>query len=246
MLKLQKTLIVGALGSVVITIVPWILTFGKNSVSLNPTDWGAFGDYFGGVLSGPLALVGFLALLVTIKQQREQARSEQKKTNDQKYFEGAEKALQRAFETIKPANTEAPVSNRLLWLTTARWLLAADALSKKISNESPALIDAYELEKENTRMFFRNFLRPTSMDSVFTQRHFFEGERGNSGSELEERSVRVVIDFMKWPDEKVDDLHGVSLYTREEADGELGFYFGFQAYVRAKRRFNVPEAEQVS
>lgn len=95
-------------------------------------------------------------------------------------------------------------------------------------------------------MLFSNFLRPTRMDSVFTQRQFFEGVPRNSGRELEERSVRVVIDFMKWPDEKVDDLHGVSLYTREEADGELGFYHGFQAYVQAKRRFHVPEAEQVS
>jgi hypothetical protein len=246
MLKFQKLLIFGALGSVLITLFPWVLTFGMNPVSLDPADWGAFGDYFGGVLSGPLALAGFLALLVTITQQRDLAKAEQQQINDQKYFEGSQKCLQRAFETFKPGEVSGPISSRLLWLTTARWLLSADALSKKISTASPALSEAYLLEVEHTRMLFDGFLQPSNVHSVFAQRNFFTGEASRDGMPLEERSVRVVLNFVKWPEEKIDALHDVPQYTEAEANDLRVHYRGLQAYILSKPRFNRPEGERVS
>ena len=81
------------------------------------------------------------------------------------------------------------------------------------------------------------------MYSVFARRDFFDGAASRDGGQLEERSVRVVIDFMEWPAEQIDALDAVPQYTKAEAD-ELGArYRGFKAYIMSKQRFNEPEDE---
>ncbi|MDP3653279.1 MAG: hypothetical protein Q8R67_16515 [Rhodoferax sp.] len=236
-MKAQKLLAVGTAISILAATVPWVVTFGGQALSLDPSDWGVFGDYFGGILSGPLALAGFVALLITIQQQRAFAQAEQDKANDLKYFESAQCCLQRAYAAIRPVEADKPPKERLAWLTTARWLLAADALANKISAVSPALRDAYELEAEHYRMLFSDFLRPNRMDSVFFQWEFFEGDRTVSGSELEERSVRIVLEFMEWPELKKDAIDKVPLYTREEVESMHVWLRGFQRYLEGKLRF---------
>jgi hypothetical protein len=236
-MKPQKLLIIGTILLFIAATVPWLFTFGGRALSVDPSDWGVFGDYFGGILSGPMALAGFIALLITIQQQRNFAQSEQKKANDLKYFESAQRCLQRAYETIKPTGEEAPPKSRLAWLSTARWLLAANALAQRISSVSPALQDAYELEAEHYRTVFSSFLRSRQIDSVFSQPSFFAGKTGVSGSELEERSVRVVLEFMEWPEEKQDLIGAVRLYDREEVEAMPAWLRGFQAHLLDKRRF---------
>jgi len=237
-MKVQKTLAFATAIACVVAIAPWIITFGGRSLSPSPADWGVFGDYVGGVLSGPLALAGFMALLITIQQQRAFAQAEQNKTNDIKYFESSQLCLKRAYETINPAGAKTPPKSRIAWLTTARWLLAANSLAAKISETSPSLKEAFELEAEHYRMQFIEFLKAKQMDSVFTQKDFFVGDHIRSGSELEERSVRVVLEFMEWPDEKNDAIDKVPLYTRDEVDAMFVWLRGFQSYLLGKRRFN--------
>lgn len=58
-----------------------------------------------------------------------------------------------------------------------------------------------------------------------------------SGSELEERSVRVILEFMEWPEEKIDAIDKVPVYTREEVDDMNVWLRGFQSYLLEKRRF---------
>lgn len=139
MKKIQIALIAVTGIAYIAAITPWIITFGGNPLSPSLQDWGNFGDYIGGILSGPLAVVGFIALLITIQQQRDFAQAEQNKANDLKFFESAQQCLLRAYETIKPNNAETPPKSRMVWLTTARWLLAATALGNRISDTSPAL-----------------------------------------------------------------------------------------------------------
>ena len=101
-MKVDSVLIASTVIACVVTVAPWIVVFSGYSLSTSPADWGVFGDYIGGVLSAPLAAAGFVALLITIRQQRKFAQSEQNKANDLKYFEGALKCLERAYETLHP------------------------------------------------------------------------------------------------------------------------------------------------
>lgn len=236
-MKTQKILVVMTAIACFIAITPWVMTFGGLPISSAPADWGVFGDYVGGTLSGPLALAGLVALLITIQQQRSFAQSEQNKANDLKYFETAQQCLKRAYEAIKPTEAERPSKSRLVWLTTARWLLAASSISDKISTTSPSLKDAYELESEHYRMLFAGFLKPLQMNSVFSELNFFVGDHTMSGSELEERSVRVILEFMEWPDEKRDAIDKIPAYTKEEAEAMHVWLRGFQTYLLSKRRF---------
>lgn len=237
MVKAQKILAAVTAIACFAALVPWIIVFWSKSFSTNPADWGVFGDYIGGVLSGPLALAGFVALLITIQQQRAFAQAEQNKANDLKYFESAQKCLERAYETICPTDAKTPPKNRMAWLTTARWLLSANTLAARISGTSPALKEAFDLEAEHYRMMFCEFLKPLEMCSVFTEHSFFEGDHTRSGSELEERSVRVILEFMEWPEEKADAITKVSQYTRNEVESMHAWLRGFQAYLLGKRRF---------
>lgn len=236
-MKVQRALIFATAAACVLAIAPWVINFGGQSLSPTPADWGVFGDYIGGVLSGPLAIAGFIALLITIQQQRAFAQAEQNKANDIKYFESAQQCLKRAYETIKPQESENPPKSRMAWLTTARWLLAAESLANKISQTSPSLKEAFEIESEHYRMLFVDVLKPRQMDSVFVDASFFSGDHTRSGSEIEERSVRVILNFMEWPDEKSDAIDKVPLYTRQEVDKMLVWCRGFQAYLLNKRRF---------
>jgi hypothetical protein len=236
-MKTQKALAIATATACVVAITPWVITFGGKPLSSTPADWGVFGDYVGGTLSGPLALAGLIALLITIEQQRSFAQAEQNKANDLKYFETSQQCLKRAYEAIRPNEAETPPKNRLVWLTAARWLLAANTISEKISATSPSLKEAYELEVEHYRMLFAEFLKPNQMNSVFSELGFFTGDHTMSGSELEERSVRVILEFMEWPDEKRDAIDKVPAYTREEAEAMHVWLHGFQAYLLGKRRF---------
>lgn len=236
-MKTQKILAITTAITCVIAITPWLIKFGGLPLSSAPADWGVFGDYVGGTLSGPLAVAGLIALLITIEQQRSFAQSEQNKANDLKYFETARQCLKRAYEAIRPTEAERPPKSRLVWLTTARWLLSASTISEKISNTSPALKDAYELEAEHYRMLFAEFLKPLQMNSVFSELEFFAVNHTMSGSELEERSVRVILEFMEWPAEKRDAIDRIPAYTREEAEAMHVWLRGFQTYLLGKRRF---------
>lgn len=237
-MKVQRALILLTGTACVLAIAPWLLNFWGQRLSPNPADWGVFGDYIGGVLSGPLALAGFIALLITIQQQRAFAKAEQDKANDIKYFESAQQCLRRAHETIKPQDgAPSPPKSRMAWLTTARWLLAAESLANKISETSPSLKEAFELESEHYRMLFMDILKPRQMNSIFVDSSFFSGDDTLSGSEIEERSVRVILNFMEWPDEKSDAIDKVPLYTRKEAEEMHVWCRGFQAYLLNKRRF---------
>lgn len=90
---------------------------------------------------------------------------------------------------------------------------------------------------EHYRMLFSDFLEPRRMSSIFAQPEFFVGDATISGSELEERSVRTILDFMEWPEEKSDAIDKVPPYTGAEVESMDVWQRGFQAYLLGKRRF---------
>ena len=139
---------------------------------------------------------------------------------------------------MKPCILQGSYQNRLAWLTAARWLLSAEALSENISETSPALKTAYGVEVEHYRVRFYDSLRPTKFDGVFSDQSYFEDDVPKSGSQLEERSVRKVLEFMNWPDEHVDLIDSIPLYTREEVDEMSMSLRGFKSFLLESRRFN--------
>ena len=60
------------LGFVVIVVGFYMYHFRSYYISLNPDDWGAFGDFMGGTLNPLLAFFSFMLLLLNLKLQREQ------------------------------------------------------------------------------------------------------------------------------------------------------------------------------
>ena len=59
-------------------IIPWVLNFWDNSISINPDKWGVFGDYIGGTLATVASIFSLFALLQTLKSQQKQIEFMQK------------------------------------------------------------------------------------------------------------------------------------------------------------------------
>ncbi|WP_398493373.1 hypothetical protein [Variovorax sp.] len=214
------------------TLVPlalWAVHVGKPTFSAKASDWADFGTYVGGVLSPLLAFAGYIGLLFTIRQQREAAWKQQEDRDGKDYFNHAVSCLERAFATIS-ANGESrtPVNERLAWLTCARLLLSAQAAANLIAKESTGLRTLYEGESEHWRRQFYELFRPTSPDSFGNEAVYFLVDRGTPSQPIDERSTRVIYDFISWPPEKEDPIDQVERYSDEEIDkmrrtvGKLG------------------------
>lgn len=70
------------IAAIIILIWQYLINFGTTP-SPNHEDWGAFGDYFGGILNPIIGLCAFLALLFTIKIQSSELRKTTKTLESQ-------------------------------------------------------------------------------------------------------------------------------------------------------------------
>ena len=81
-----------AITFVLIVIGIYMFYFGRNGVSRNPSDWGPFGDYFGGVLNPIFGFLSLIALLITIHLQLHSIKvSEEAHSKQNEYLERKEK-----------------------------------------------------------------------------------------------------------------------------------------------------------
>lgn len=78
--------------AVVIAIYAW--TFRSDPLSHNPSDWGVFGDFFGGVLNPSLSGVTLFFLARTYLLQREEIRNGEQNSQDQRYLAYATTRMQ--------------------------------------------------------------------------------------------------------------------------------------------------------
>lgn len=69
-------------------VISYFSTFGFHGLGDEKGDWGTFGDFIGGVLNPLLSLCGFIALLWTLLEQREQL-NRTDKAQARQAFEGA-------------------------------------------------------------------------------------------------------------------------------------------------------------
>lgn len=176
----------------------WLLKFWSTDFSGEPSHWSAFGDFFGGTLSPILAFLSFIGLLWTIRNQEKSEKIRKIKDDDQQYFKHSVSCMERAFHIISDeGKSDRPLQNRLAWLTCARLLLSAKAAAEKISAHSIGLREMLEGEQEHWRMQFYSFFRVNELNSIGTSERYFRCEENTFGEVIEERSIRVIYEFME-------------------------------------------------
>lgn len=247
-MTLERKLVYIAVLACLVPILAWLCTFWSPVFSTENHDWAAFGDFVGRVISPVLAFASFLCLLVTLRHQQQaidfekisrQKAIDVEKTarDDQKFYDYAITSLARAHEALLSDDGKKARRDRLAWLTCARLLLSANDASHRISEKLEGLRTMYEGESEYWRRRFYILLEPHSPHSLGASRKYFYGDNLHDGKEIEERSIRVIYGFVKWPEQVHDPIDSVPLFSSEELkDMKVGMS-GIQQYVQSKGRF---------
>lgn len=85
----NKHILLVALGIVfialIIALVPYAYKFNMAKLSSDPSDWGAFGSYLGGVIGAVFASLSFVGLLVTVINQKQELKDNSKAQELQRF-----------------------------------------------------------------------------------------------------------------------------------------------------------------
>lgn len=237
-MRLEVGLALAAVVSCAVSLLFYVYQFGTLKLSVDHSAWASFGSYIGGVLSPILAFVSVIGLLITIQQQRSAAALASKLHDGERYLQHAIASLERAYLVISDSDkSPKPVRDRMAWLTCARLLLSARDVAIRIT-DSEGLRALYDGEEEYWRNRFYEYFQPTSSDAFAPEQDYFEQAGKIAGEVVDERSIRTVYDFMKWPNARVDPIQEVPLYTAEDLERMMAPGMqGIRAYVRSKKRF---------
>lgn len=247
-MKFVILLFVVALVACAVPLWFWVSNFGHLGLAGSTEEWSRFGSYLGGVLSPVLAFLSFIGLLLAFNTQSKEAARLKNESDDLNYFNHAVKSLERAFEALVTRSSRYSGDNglplvqlstdRLAWLTCARLLLSAQDVSKQISQTSSGLLALYEGEEEHWRHQFYELFHDTKTSGMLRHPSFFANPGMLGGTELDERSVRVIFEFSDWPEDKLDPIDAVPLFSMDELREMNASMSGVRGYVLAKRRFN--------
>ncbi|OOE57688.1 hypothetical protein [Salinivibrio kushneri] len=223
---------------VVFTAIPFVLWsawFAEFGISSSTSDWSNFGGFIGGTLSPLLAFSSFIGLLITIKDQRKKNELEINIRNSSVYCTHAIQCLDRAYNVLSNNGKEAqPVQDRLVWLTTARLLLSADKLYSQIVNEAESEKALYRSEVEYYQIKFYNLLDITGMRSFSMSKDYFSQASSIPGDEIEERSIKVIYDFVDWSESHIDPINGVEYFEEHDLKKFHGSQHGLKQFLQEK------------
>lgn len=237
-MRIAPLLLLSATLAAMSAVGMWVFTFWKVPITASPNDWSAFGSYIGGVLSPVLGFIGFVGLLLTIRQQgsdtdktlahqqvaMDQALSQHQadlanqrtSADDKNFFDHAVSSLERAYSAISGIPAEVgPTRDRLAWLTCARLLLASADAASQISEKSKGLAVLFSGEQAYWQFRFYELFQST-LPPVGRDVRYFSRNDGLPGSEIDERSIRVVFEFLQWPEDKADSIDRVPRYSVAE------------------------------
>lgn len=160
--------------------------------------------------------------------------------SSQDYLTASTRMLERAYETFKAKRSAEwgglPEPDRLLWLTVARMLREANNTSREIK------VRSHHTLYEHARTFWRgrlyDLLRPLNKAPLTYFAEDADSILGLSGDQrmpVADKSLRVVLDFLRWPKEKPDPLEGTPAFSDQEIDRMRSFEYAAVAdYLDAK------------
>ncbi|RZT35506.1 hypothetical protein EV147_3958 [Cupriavidus agavae] len=206
--------------------------------------WDHFGSFVGGTVSPLLSFAAFAGLVCTIIHERALSEKKDRETEDMRHLELAAKSLEKAFNAL--ANGDRPVHDRLAWLNCARLILASNAAADLVSADSPSIRNMYLSERSYWRSQFYDLLRPTSGEAVGMQPRFFERDSSEHESPIDERSIRVIYEFIRWPEGEADVLDSISPYTNEEVNSLPATMLGIKIALQRRPHYRRASARAIS
>lgn len=220
---------------VAVPIVCWLIKFHDFDLSSNSEKWADFGSFIGGTISPILAFVSFIAVMVTIKLQKDKHDFEKELIDSQGYCANAVKCLERAYGFLSDNGSETvPVKDRLVWLTTARLILQSKKLADAMSPKAVSSLAMYESEREYWSHRFYNLIDYKGTKSFSMDKDYFAKASRIPGDEIEERSIKVIYEFALSFDGENDPIDRVSVYSRDELDRFNVGQKGLKEYLELK------------
>lgn len=215
-LVLTSTVVVAACTLVV--LAPWLLRFHTSSLSTDPSNWGVFGDYLGGVLSTVISALGFLGIIATIKTQSDTLSTqlsaivqEKEIRDDEVYSKQSLECLNEALDKLKSPEGKL-YRNRLAWLEAARLIVTAQSLAEKIKSDS--MMYTYKAAEKVIRSRFSTLLNPDNCPETMQPSYFYHMDwdrwiTGQRQQPIHETSAYVIYKFASWQRDTIDELDSV-------------------------------------
>lgn len=167
----------------------------------------------------PLVAAGVLVALVTLFLTRQRNQSED-------YLENALDILEKAYDRLAVLDEHGrPLNKRLNWLTAARLIRTAQAIARKIDEESHR-----EIWKEHL-----NFWRGRFYDLIFPNLEGFPSDyyaekpehmlaySGDTRDPLAMSSLAVLYRFIRWPKDVEDPIKGEEPFSEKEINKMVSF-----------------------
>lgn len=197
---------------------PWLWQFSASGLSSSTSDWGVFGDYFGGVLSTVISALGFIGIIATIKTQSETISTqlsgiaqEKEIRDDEVYSKQSLECLNEAYKKLLSPDGGL-YKNRIAWLESARLIVIAQNLAEKIRSDSMRY--TYKAAEKLIRSKFSTILNPdihpeTMQPSYFCEMDWARGKEGKGQEPIEKTSVYVIYTFASWQSDDQDELDSI-------------------------------------
>ncbi len=230
--------------SLAVVLAPWIIQFAGSSFSSEPSNWGVFGDYFGGVFSSLISAFGFVGVITTIviqsrtiSAQLDGIAQEKEIRDDEVYAKQSLECLNEAYGKLKSSDDGGLYRNRIAWLESARLIIVAQNLSKRIKSDS--MRESYRAAEKVVRSKFSSLLNPDNNPSTMQPTYFYEMDwdrwaEGRRQEPIDRISVFVIYRFASWQIDEPDELDSLA---EEVNAGVINLrYFGAKRFLEQSER----------
>lgn len=139
------------------------------------------------------------------------------------YLDASNQLLRSAYEEFSEARSDdwsgLPKPSRLLWLRVARQIQESTDLAARITEKTHGVLS--NQARGYWRGRFRDLLEPLKTVSIT---YFVEDANAivvpgrNQRMCINEKSIRVILDFLKWPEGMPDPMEPVEQYTEAEVE----------------------------
>lgn len=207
------------------SVAAWVIVFWREPIATSTEKWDHFGGYLGGTVSPLLTLAAFALAFYSFSHQQNESRQT-------KYFDLAVGSLKRAYDAL--VKDGAVTHDRLAWLNGARQILGSEAAARNIK-DNDSLHALFLAERSHYQMQLYELLRPYSLNSITMQPGYWQCDSTEHKAEIDERSARVIFEFISWPQGEPDLIDTVSKYSDDELKKLPAYMRGLQWDLQDRR-----------